>query len=289
MSTIANTASGCAVKPAIAVAPRRIAVNGVAISRADIAREAQHHPANSPAEAMEAAARALVVRELLLQEGRVLGLVAVPAVDAEGRRETDDEALIRSVIETQVDATGPSDEECLRYYDQNRPRFRSAPLYEVSHILVAAAPDDKDGRGVALAAARALCSDLIKRPDSFEELARANSACPSAQNSGNLGQIGPGQTVPEFERALSEMAPGHVHPDPVESRYGFHVVRVNRKLDGRQIPYELAKPRISAWLADRARQTALRRYLTQIACRADIDGIALHGIDGGNVRGGVRQ
>jgi len=279
MSALAKPDAGCVVKPAIAVAPRRIAVNGAVISRAEIAREAQNHPAATPAAAMEEAARALVVRQLLLMEGRSLGLAAVPAIDGEGRRETEDEALIRVVLETQAPSPEPADDECRRYYEWNRERFRSAPLYEVSHILIAATPADSEARLAALKAARSLCARLAERPDLFSEFARSNSACPSASNGGNLGQIGPGQTVVEFERALAAIAPGPVHPEPVETRYGLHVVRIERKIEGMQIPFELAQPRISARLADKARQTALRRYLAQIACRADIEGIALPGLD----------
>lgn len=273
----ANQAPGCAVKPAVPVAPRRIAVNGVAISRADVARESQNHPAASPAAAMEEAARALVIRELLLQEGRALGLVAVPALDGEGRREAHDEALIRVVLETQAPSQEPNEEECRRYYENNRERFRSAPLYEVSHILVPAPPEDRDARVAALDAARALCTTLAERSAEFGSLAGTHSACPSAANGGTLGPIGPGQTVPEFERALNAMRPGHIHPEPIETRYGFHVVRLDRRIEGRILPFELAESRISAWLADRARQTALRRYLALLAGRADIEGVTLPG------------
>ena len=56
--------------------PKTICVNGVVISREVIAREVQNHPAERPILAWQAAARALVVRELLLQELARLGIVA---------------------------------------------------------------------------------------------------------------------------------------------------------------------------------------------------------------------
>ena len=58
-----------------------IRVNGVAISADAVQREAQNHPADDPKDALEAAARALVVRELLLQEARGRNLTAVPERD----------------------------------------------------------------------------------------------------------------------------------------------------------------------------------------------------------------
>ena len=46
----------------------------------------------------------------------------------------------------------------------------------------------------------------------------------------------------------------------VESRYGLHVVRVRRRIEGRTVPYEQARPRIAAWLEERNLRQALRMY-----------------------------
>jgi hypothetical protein len=90
------TAMTCSIQSVLAQVPRiAVSVNGVAIPHDAIARELQHHPESTPARAWQQAARALVVRELLLQEARRLGLQPACAVDAEGRCETDEEALVR--------------------------------------------------------------------------------------------------------------------------------------------------------------------------------------------------
>eukprot|EP01035_Chromulina_nebulosa_P000983 gene984-1333_t len=86
----------------VLIAITTVSVNGVVISRAAIAQETQNHPAAKPIEAFQAAAHALVVRELLLQEARRLGLSPAPAEDGEGRRETEEEALIRQLVEDEV-------------------------------------------------------------------------------------------------------------------------------------------------------------------------------------------
>jgi peptidyl-prolyl cis-trans isomerase C len=112
--------SGCGIGRAAAA--RRVAdappvvVNGVEIPEAAIAQEAQHHPASSAEEARAAAARALAIRELLLQQARRLGLAAEPLRDDEGREEAAEEALIRAILESQVEPTEPTDEECGRVY-----------------------------------------------------------------------------------------------------------------------------------------------------------------------------
>lgn len=255
--------------------PSRIKVNGVAIDRDAIAREAQNHPAEKPLAAWQEAARALVIRELLLQEARRLEISAKPCSDDEGRRETDEEALIRQVIEQEVRTPTADEAACQRYYEQNRARFRSADLFEVRHILIAAPHDDRKARAVAAEQATRIIEELRADPSRFDELAQAYSACPSGQSGGNLGQIGPGQTVPEFERALGRSPVGEVAPQPVDTRYGLHVVRVDRRIAGRDLPFELVQERIRDWLDEKVRRTALAQYLSILAGRADIAGIAL--------------
>lgn len=275
MATVLETTKGCGIKPALTAKPRTISVNGVAISRAAVSREAQNHPANSPGGALESAAQALVVRELLLQEARRIGITPEPVQDEDGRRETNDEALVRQLVEHEVPTPEPTEAECLRYYENNQSRFRSADLYEASHILVAASPDDAKQRLSALDTATAISRALDERPELFGDFVRTHSACPSRETKGSLGQIGPGQTVAEFEAALKRMEAGKIHPEPVETRYGFHIVRLERKIEGRQLPFDMVHARIAGFLAERVSRTALRQYVSLLAGRAKLEGIVL--------------
>lgn len=274
MSTAPSPGPSCAVKPAISARPKLVSVNGVIIPREAIARETQNHPASKPIEAWQAASRALAVRELLLQEARRLHIRPAPTSDAEGRRETDDEALIRQLVEREVSTPEPDDATCLRYFEQNRKRFRSPDLFEVAHILIAA-PREPEARNKARDQAASILHDLLASPASFNDLAKAFSACPSGKVGGSLGQIGPGQTVPEFEAALAHVPVGTIVPEPVESRYGFHIVRVDRRIEGRDLPFEFARPRIAAYLAEHVRRTAIRQYLSLLAGRAVLEGVSL--------------
>jgi peptidyl-prolyl cis-trans isomerase C len=274
MST--QTASpGCAIKPVITSKQKIISVNGVVISRAAIARETQNHPASKPIEAWMAAARALVVRELLLQEARRLGIIPAPIADTDGRRETDEEALVRTVVEREVVTPQADDSACRRYYDMNRSRFRTPDLYEVRHILLAAPPGNAEARQATRQRAEAIITALLRQPSAFGDMAGAESVCPSGQAGGDLGQIGPGQTVPEFEQALVSLVVGEIAGEPIESRYGFHVVALDRRIEGCELPFEIVSPRIAAWLDEKVRRMAIRQYITILAGRAEITGIVL--------------
>lgn len=263
--------SGCTVKPVIAAKPRTISVNGVEISRAAIARETQNHPASKPIEAWQAAARALVVRELLLQEARRIALDPQPISDENGRRETEEEALVRGLVACEVVTPKADHATCRRYYENNRRRFTSPMLHEVSHILLV----ERDGETSAQMQADALIAALQTNPAAFPLVAKLHSACPSKDTGGNLGQIGPGQTVPEFEAALPELAVGVVAPAPVRTRFGFHIVKVERRIEGCELPFEMVQERIAAWLDEKVRRTAIQQYISILAGKADIVGIEI--------------
>ena len=250
-----------------------VSVNGVVISSADIARETQHHEASDPDVAWDLAARALALRELLGQEADRLGIDAEPIEDDEGRRETPQEARLRALVDREVVVPRADDAACRRYYDSNRARFRSPTLFEVAHILV---PRGEAARDKALA----VIEEAQAHPERFAALAEAHSACPSARQGGNLGQIGPGQTVPEFEAALAGLPVGSVAPQPVESRYGLHVVRVDRRIDGQDLPFDLVKDRIADYLEEAVHRRALHQYVAILASRATVSGVAFGAANG---------
>ena len=250
-----------------------VTVNGVTIPSADIARETQHHQASDPDVAWDLAARALALRELLGQEADRLGIEAEPMEDEEGRRETPQEARLRALVDREVVVPRADEAACRRFYESNRARFRSPTLYEAAHILV---PHGEAARECA----SAIVAELHAHPEHFAALAEAHSACPSSKQGGNLGQIGPGQTVPEFESALAGLPVGVVAAQPIESRYGLHVVRVDRYIEGRELPFELVRERIADYLEEAVQRRALQQYVAILAGRATLGGVEFGAANG---------
>jgi peptidyl-prolyl cis-trans isomerase C len=251
-----------------------VMVNDVAIPHATIAREVQNHQAESPAIAWEQATRALVIRELLLQRTHVLDLVADPRT-ADGARETDEESLIRSLLEREVITPKADDAICRRYYDTNPARFRSPDLFEPAHILLKARRDDTEAYAKAEAQAAAVLADLQERPERFDSLARSLSDCSSATDGGRLGQIVQGETTPEFETFLVAMEPGQICPTPVRTRYGVHVLRLDRRIAGETLPFDVVRTRIAAYLEERTWRRAVAQYIVLVAGQARIAGFDL--------------
>jgi peptidyl-prolyl cis-trans isomerase C len=259
--------------------PAAVSVNGVSIARDAIVREMQHHAAPKPIAAWQQAARALVIRELLLQRAHQLGVTPEPISDAEGRRETDDEAIMRALVEQEVTVPEPDDATCRRYYENNQNRFRSSDIYEAAHILFAALPADKVAHAQARAEAGAVLATLRENPDCFATMAQAYSRCPSAAQRGNLGQITAGQTTPEFEQALVALSPGELCAEPVATRYGFHIIRLDRKHEGRTLPYEVVAGRIADYLRESVRRRADAQYIARLVSAARIEGVEIAGAD----------
>ena len=273
MTASASTLTGCDLKsPKLDIKPKTVSVNGTAIPRGDIARETQNHGAATPIAAWKMAARALVIRELLRQEAASRGIHAVPLDDGEGRSETPDEAAMRALLDTEVRVPTADEDTCRRYYAQNSAKFCSAPLYAARHILIAAAPDDFTMRDAARLEAEQICAILAEKPEAFDRLALAHSACPSAKVGGNLGQIGPGQTVAEFEKALGLMKVDQP-PAIIETRYGLHVVALDRKVEGEAVPFDFVREQIGDYLDETVRRRAMHQYITILAERAEITGL----------------
>lgn len=159
------------------------------ISVAAIAAEAQHHPAPDAEAAWTAAARALAVRQLLLDEAQRLEIAGEGLTDEEGRQLTDDDARIEALIAREVQTPDADEATCRRFYDLHTQRFCTPPLVEAAHILIEADPADDLAMGLATGDARTLIRQLQADPGRFAELARAKSACPSREQGGNLGQV----------------------------------------------------------------------------------------------------
>ena len=252
-------------------------VNGVTIDAQEIAAEAQNHPASNPDDALQAAAHALVVRELLVQRARSLEIVPAPETDEDGRRETEEDALVRQLLAAEIEVPDADEDTCRRYYGNNRARFASPVLYEAAHILFAAPPDNPEAYAAAEANAEQILAVVRDRPQTFGDLARKHSDCPSSKNGGNLGQVSRGDTVAEVETFLDNLEDGQICPVPVKSRYGVHILRLDRRIDGRDLPFEMVRDRIAAYLQAASWRRAVAQYVKILAGQADISGADLGG------------
>lgn len=250
-----------------------IRLNGVTLPPQMIAAEAQHHPARTPAAAFQAAARALIIRTLLLEEAARQSLEVALELVGEGKREAPEEAKIRLLLERCVPVHDASEAECRAYYDDHPAQFRSPELIEASHILFAVDPRDKETPSRVQSAAELALAQLHKQPGLFETLAREQSDCSSKAGGGRLGQLAPGDTLPEFEVALTSLEPGDIKPELVRTRFGFHIVRLDARIAGKPLPFSYVRDRIAAFLGERQWRQQAALFVARLVERAEIEGV----------------
>lgn len=248
-----------------------VVVNGTTIDSHTILQEMQYYPAESMEDSRQQAAQSLVVRELLMQRARDLGMNVSEDDDA-------NENMIAALLETEVELTTADAETCERYYEANKERFKTPVLIACSHILLGADPNDLEERAARKVEAEGLIETLKDSPEKFAALAELNSDCPSKEVGGQMGQLDKGQTVPEFERQVFTLEVG-LADYPVESRYGFHIVRIDQRVEGEQLPYEAVEERIRGYLQERNYRSAVNQYIQLLAGDAEIDGVEILGAD----------
>jgi peptidyl-prolyl cis-trans isomerase C len=210
--------------------------------------------------------------ELLRQRAVAIGLLN----DNSGDKATIEQA-IEALLAREVVTPTPTEEECRRYYDAHPREFESGDLVHARHILFQVTSS------VHIPAIRARAeqtlNELLREPERFTAAASEMSNCPSGQHGGNLGQIGRGDTVPEFEKAIFRSGPVGLLHELVKTRHGFHIVAVDQRISGQRLPFDVVRDRIAERLRFMVEEKAICQYISVLAGKADIQGADLNGTE----------
>jgi len=167
-----------------------------------------------------------------------------------------------------------TEEDAKKYYDENPTRFQTPELVRASHILIE--PDLTDPNidpNEANAKARARIQDLlkqIKEGADFAELAKAHSDdLTTAANSGDVDFFSRGQMELPFEKAAFELKVGQLS-DIVETRYGYHIIKVTDHKDPGHISFEQAKENIINGLTQKEQAEFIKKYIESLKAEANI-------------------
>ena len=113
--------------------------------------------------------------------------------------------------------------------------------------IAATPPDSEIHARHILVKTREEAVEIIKQLDggaSFEELAKTKSTDGAAAQGGDLGYFSAGQMVPEFEKAAMALEPGGYSKEPVQTQFGFHVVKVEDKRSKKPPEFEKVKGQV---------------------------------------------
>lgn len=259
----------CACSGQMQIVPASI--NGIAL----------HEPGEAlDAETLRERAYAELLRQRAVFRGLLPGahVLVAPELDAAERH------VLEAMTDEEVTCPEPTDDECRRYYDANKPHFIVGQALHVRHILFAVTP------GVNVHAltqrAEAALLELARKdvpPGRFEQLAAELSNCPSSAEGGSLGWVSPEDCAPELANELffqtdSRWGMG-VHPRLVHTRFGLHIIEVLGRKKGNLPPYEDVAGSIRQRLQHQSRATALRQYMRLLVGQAKVEGIELDGAD----------
>lgn len=167
--------------------------------------------------------------------------------------ENEERALMASVLIEEVVSREISEEALQTAYESAYGDLPAEPEFNASHILVETEEE-----------AQALIDTLNGGAD-FAELAKEKSTGPSGPNGGELGWFGLGMMVAEFEEAVLGMEAGDVSA-PVQTQFGWHVVRLNDKRNKPAPTLEETLPT----LMDTLRQQAVEDEIQALTEGADI-------------------
>jgi peptidyl-prolyl cis-trans isomerase C len=215
-------------------------VNGKPIPKAKVdefvaALAAQGRP-DTP-ELRSAVRDELIAREVFVQEAERKGLTR----NADVKKQLDSvrqDILIRAVIRDHLQSKPVKDEEIKAEYDKVA-RQAGGKEYRARHVLV-----ETEAEAKAIV-------DQLKKGAKFEELAKKSKDTGSAANGGDLDWNSAETFVKPFSEAMVGLEKGKFTETPVQTQFGWHVIRLDDTRDTQPPPMEQVKPQIQQELERR--------------------------------------
>lgn len=161
----------------------------------------------------------------------------------------------------------PTEDEILKFYNENKEQVKSPERIRVAHIV-----KHIDGRADEAAAHSTIqkAQDELKNGAVFETLVAKYSDCP--QNGGDLGYIAKGQMVEEFEDVVFNLAVNQVS-GIFQTRFGFHIAKLYDRKPQAVRPLEQAKDSIAAELKKQMQEKAIDDFVDGLKADAKIEEI----------------
>ncbi|MBT9259610.1 MAG: peptidylprolyl isomerase [Clostridiales bacterium] len=176
--------------------------------------------------------------------------------EASLRRQLETNLLVKAILEPQVEVT---EEDLKAYFEERKDRYNQPEKVKVRHILV---DDEKTAQEVR---------EKLLQGEDFAQVAEAYSKDGgSAAQGGDLGWIVRGQMVPEFEEAAFSLPVGEIS-QPVESYYGWHIIQVEDRQEGREVSFEDVKEQVKQDYIDEQIVQMSGPWLENLRRSADID------------------
>lgn len=176
--------------------------------------------------------------------------------------ENERRSLLASEVIGQIAEDAVTDEAVREAYEAQFAEAAQGTEYNASHILV---ETEEEAQAVA---------EKVRGGADFATAARENSTGPSGPNGGSLGWFGPGMMVEPFQEAVEALEPGEIS-DPVQTQFGWHVIKLNETRDAEAPELEEVRAQIRTEL----QQQAVQEFIDARIAEAEITRTAPGEID----------
>jgi peptidyl-prolyl cis-trans isomerase C len=164
-----------------------------------------------------------------------------------------------------------TEQETRTFYDGNLDAMQQPLEFRAAHILITVDEDATEAQKTERRQKAESIRNMVEMGQDFAELAAKNSGDPgSKDNGGELGWMSEGQTVPPFEAAMKSLEPGELS-DIVETRYGYHIIKLEERRGGDAMPYDEVKERIEEFLKQRGLRERIQEELELLRNAATIE------------------
>ena len=194
----------------------------------------------------------LIQREIFMQEVAKRGIAEKPDVKFQLDVQRQNE-LIRALMRDELAKNPITDEQVKAAYKEQK-KATGAKEYKVRHILVDSEADAKD------------ITAQLKKGAKWEDLAKKSKDPGSAQRGGELDWAGAGSYVKPFSDAMVKLDKGQMTDAPVQSQFGWHVIKVDDTRDAQFPPLDQVAPQIREAL----QQQKMAAYADQLRKAAKI-------------------
>lgn len=228
-------------------------------------RDPQNPGAKMSPEQKRAHLERLVGALLFLEEAKRLRLQERPEVAAKVEEATA-QVLIGEFLRLSVaEKAKIGESEVKAYWESHPEEFTTPPQVRARHILIGVSGSGSE-EGEALKKAEAILA-RIRAGEDFGKLASELSEDPGTKaRGGDLGVLGPGKTVPAFEKAAFALKPGEVS-GPVKTPFGYHIIKVDERQEPTLRPFESVRQMIHVRLARERQRDQLQALLKELKSR----------------------
>lgn len=213
-----------------------------------------------------------IMRQNNLTEEEFKRILAEEDIDyLEYRNHIEEQLLVSRLLNIEVRSKIRVDlKEIEEYYQRHQNQYGGEMQFRVRHILFLT-----NGSNGTMEKAREnaqIVLEKLRNGEDFVTLARLYSQDPSASSGGDLGFLKQGEMLPAFEEALKRLEVGEIS-EPIQTKYGFHIIRLEEKRGGEQKPLEAVRADIENLLINQKMQRRYEEWMKELRDAAYIERI----------------